>query len=88
MHCIFSIDLIFFLNIGSSVSDVRVNLQPAVTTLYLASEVFSNFLCGEISDQRICLKFCVKNGIKCSEAFKMLRKAFGDNAVSHPRAYE
>ncbi|XP_011146696.2 putative uncharacterized protein FLJ37770 [Harpegnathos saltator] len=41
-----------------------------------------------MSDQRVCLKFCVKNGIKCSEAFKMLKKAFGDNTMSQPRVYE
>ena len=39
VHCIFSIDLIFFLYIGSSISDERVNYQPAVThNLCLASE--------------------------------------------------
>ena len=44
--------------------------------------VFGDFLCGEMSDQRICLKFCVKNGIKCSEAFKVLKKAFDDDVMS------
>ncbi|EFN88358.1 hypothetical protein EAI_02491, partial [Harpegnathos saltator] len=39
--------------------------------------------------QRVCLKFCVKNGIKCSEAFiEMLKKAFGDDIMSQPRVYE
>ncbi|EFN89083.1 Putative uncharacterized protein FLJ37770, partial [Harpegnathos saltator] len=38
---------------------------------------------------RVCLKFCVKNGIKCSEAFKMLKEAFGDDTdMSQPRVYE
>lgn len=32
-----------------------------------------------MSDQRVRLKFYVENGIRCSEAFKMLKKAFGDN---------
>lgn len=50
--------------------------------------VFGDFLFGEMSDQRVCLKFCVKNGIKCSEAFKMLKKAFGNNTMSQPRVYE
>ncbi|EFN80353.1 hypothetical protein EAI_14698, partial [Harpegnathos saltator] len=39
-------------------------------------------------DQRVCLRFRVKNGIKCSEAFKMLKKAFDDDTMSHPRVYE
>ena len=50
--------------------------------------VFVDFLCGEMSDQRICLKFRDKNGIKCSEAFEILKKAFGDDAMSQARVYE
>ena len=30
----------------------------------------------DIMDQRICIKFCVKNKIKCSEVLKMLITAF------------
>ena len=41
-----------------------------------------------MSDQRICLKFCVKNAIKCSEAFKMLKKVFGHDAMSQSRVYD
>ena len=33
------------------------------------------------------MKFCVKNGIECSEAFKILKKALGDDAMSQPRVY-
>ena len=28
-------------------------------------------------DQRICIKFCVKNRIKCADAFRMLTVAYG-----------
>ncbi|EFN80466.1 Putative uncharacterized protein FLJ37770, partial [Harpegnathos saltator] len=38
-------------------------------------------------DQRVCLKSGVKNGIERSEAFKMLKKAFGDD-MFQPRVYE
>ena len=45
------------------------------------SRVFGDFLCGKMLNQRICLEFCVKNGMKYSEAFKILKKAFGDDAM-------
>ena len=32
-------------------------------------------------DQRNCIKFCVKNGIKCSRTFEMLTVAFGRTQV-------
>ena len=40
------------------------------------------------TEQRICIKFCVKNNVKCSEVMKMLEKGFGKNAMSKPRIYE
>ena len=39
-------------------------------------------------EQRICIKFCVKNNIKCIEVVQMLEKAFGENAMFKPRVYE
>ncbi|EFN77534.1 Putative uncharacterized protein FLJ37770, partial [Harpegnathos saltator] len=40
--------------------------------------------------RRVCLKFCVKNGIKCSEASEMLRKSpLGTTLrMSQPRVYK
>ncbi|XP_025153825.1 putative uncharacterized protein FLJ37770 [Harpegnathos saltator] len=46
------------------------------------------FCVTKMLGQRVCLKFCVKNGIKCSEAFKMLKKAFDDDTISQPRVHE
>lgn len=34
------------------------------------------------------LKCCVKNEIKCSEALKMIKQAFGDDAMSQLQIYE
>ncbi|UYV80236.1 hypothetical protein LAZ67_18002112 [Cordylochernes scorpioides] len=31
-------------------------------------------------DQRTCIKFCVKNEIKCADAFRMLTVAYGDRS--------
>lgn len=38
-------------------------------------------------DQRICIKFCVKNGIKCSKVLEMLRVAYGDCTLSQKNVY-
>jgi len=39
-------------------------------------------------DQRICIKFCYKNGIKCSNVVEMLNIAFGESAMSKTKVYE
>ena len=39
-------------------------------------------------DQRICIKFCVKNEIKCNKVWEMLTKAYGESAMSKTRVYE
>ena len=37
-------------------------------------------------EQRICLKFCIANGISCVESLKMLQKAYGESTLSKTRA--
>lgn len=39
-------------------------------------------------DQRLCIKLCISNQITCSETFKMLQKAFGDQCLSRSRTFE
>ena len=39
-------------------------------------------------DQRICIKFSVKNEIKCNKVCEMLTKAYGESATSKTRVYE
>ena len=39
-------------------------------------------------DQRICIKFCVKNEIKGNKVCEMLTKAYGESAMSKTRVYE
>ncbi|UYV60523.1 hypothetical protein LAZ67_1001409 [Cordylochernes scorpioides] len=42
----------------------------------------------ELEDQRICIKFCVKNGFKSAEIFWMLQTAYGDAVMSRRRVFE
>jgi len=39
-------------------------------------------------EQRICVKFCVKNGKSVTETFKMLKKAFREEAMGRTQTYE
>ena len=49
---------------------------------------FSSFLLSKKMDQRICIKFCVKNGIKCSKTLEMLKVAYGECTVSQKSVYK
>ncbi|UYV60350.1 hypothetical protein LAZ67_1000902 [Cordylochernes scorpioides] len=42
----------------------------------------------EMEDQRICIKFCVKNGFKGAEIFWMLQTAYGVAVMSRRRVFE
>ncbi len=39
-------------------------------------------------DQRICTKFCYKNGIKYNKVLEMLRTSFGESTMSKTRVHE
>ena len=49
---------------------------------------FAIFPMDKNIEQRICLKFCIANGISCVESLKMLEKAYGELTLSKTRAYE
>ncbi|UYV73261.1 SPOPL [Cordylochernes scorpioides] len=38
-------------------------------------------------DQRTCIKFCVKNEIKCADAFRMLTLAYGEATLDRSNVY-
>jgi len=42
----------------------------------------------EVDEQRVCIKFCVRLGKTGSEAFEMLKQAFGDSCMSRSRTFE
>ena len=41
-----------------------------------------DFLLFEGMDQRNCIKFCVKNEMKCATTFEMLTVVFGESTIS------
>ena len=61
--------------------------QPfCIVSLFLAdkkvSRVLVDFLLFVKMDRRKCIKFCVKNLIKCAKIFKMLTAVFGESTMS------
>lgn len=50
--------------------------------------MLGDFLLAKKMDQRICIKFCVKNKIKCSNALEMLTVAFGESTLSKKNVYK
>ncbi|UYV66206.1 hypothetical protein LAZ67_4000746 [Cordylochernes scorpioides] len=59
-----------------------------------ASVVYDNcvldrlrFLPIKKMDQRTCIKFCVKNEIKCADAFRMLTVAYGEATLDRSNVY-
>ena len=58
---------------------------------YNSSDVsmcFAIFPMDKNIEQRICLKFCIINGISCAESLKMSQKAYGESTLSKRHAFE
>lgn len=47
----------------------------------------SIFVYSKKMDQRICIKFCVKNNLKCADAFRMLTVAYGEATLDKSNVY-
>ena len=54
----------------------------------LSQVSFAIFPVDKNIEQRICLKFCIANGISCAKSLKTLAKAYGESTLSKTRAYE
>ena len=50
--------------------------------------VLAIFCCQKKMDQRICIKFYVKNGIKCSKTLEMFKVAYCEYTVSQKIVYK
>ena len=46
-----------------------------------------DFCLFQKTDQRICIKFCVKNKMKCPDAFRMLTVAYGEAILDRSNVY-
>ncbi|KAG5313395.1 MOS1T transposase, partial [Acromyrmex insinuator] len=54
--------------------------------LYIYSKYFIIYIFQKMN-QRICIKFCVKNKIKCADAFRMLTVAYGEATLDRSNVY-
>ena len=60
-------------------------LQPF---FYEAKSLSGDFYYRKKIEQRVCLKFCVSNGITATESLKMLQKCFGESTLSRTQVFE
>ncbi|UYV75516.1 hypothetical protein LAZ67_13000463 [Cordylochernes scorpioides] len=61
-----------------------------LATVSISSKVFwivFDFYLIKKMDQRTCIKFCVKNEIKCADAFRMLTVAYGEATLDRSNVY-
>ena len=81
--------LFFFCFVSTHACYICWQYQPFwIVSLFLTNEkvshavAYSDFLLFEKMVERKCIKFCLKNEIKCSKIFEMLTLAFGESTMS------
>ena len=50
--------------------------------------VLGDFLLSKRMEQRVGIKFCVKNGIQCSKALEMLTIAYSESTLSKKNVHK
>ncbi|UYV76190.1 hypothetical protein LAZ67_13002977 [Cordylochernes scorpioides] len=67
-------------------SDIKASIMyiPDIPTVFWI--VFDFYLLKKM-DQRTCIKFCMKNEIKCADAFRMLTVAYGEATLDRSNVY-
>ena len=68
--------------------DLSFSLLTVLDVVSLSQVFFAIFPMDKNIEQRICLKFCIANGISCAEPLKMLQKTYGESTLSKTRAYK
>ena len=68
--------------------DLSFSLFTVVDVVSSSQVCFPIFPMDKNIEQRICLKFCIANGISCTESLKLLQKAYGESSLLKTRAYE
>ena len=61
--------------------DLSFGLFTVLEDVSLSQVCFAIFPMDKNIEQRICLKFCIANGISCAELLKMLQKAYGESTL-------
>ena len=67
--------------------DLSFSLFTVLDVVSLSQVCFVIFPMDKNIEQRICLKFCIANGIWCAQSLKMLEKTYGESTLSKIRAY-
>ena len=68
--------------------DLSFSLFTVLDDVTLSQVCFAIFPMDKSIERRICLKFCIANGISCAESLKILQKAYDISTLSKTRAYE
>ena len=68
--------------------DPSFSLFTVLDVVSLSQVCFAILLMDKNIEQRICLKFCIANGISCAESLKMLQKAYSESTLLKTRVYE
>ena len=68
--------------------DLSFSLFTVLDVVSLSQVCFAIFPMDKNIEQRICLKFCISNGISYAESLKILHKAYGESTLSKTRAYQ
>ena len=61
--------------------DLSFSLFTVLDVVSLCQVCFAIFAMDKNIEQRICLKFCIANGILYAELLKMLQKAYGESTL-------
>ena len=67
--------------------DLSFSLFTVLDVDSLSQVCYAIFPMDKNIEQRICLKFCIANGISCAESLKMLKKAYGESTLSKTREW-
>ena len=84
----FSIKLHFHKKKPRELSCAPNSLFTVLYVVSLSQVFFAIFPMDKNIKERICLKFCIANGMSLAESLKMLQKAYGESNLSKTRAYE
>lgn len=80
---------------GNTISDLLSKYERKKIISFVLTDSFVSRKIGRSAiftmnpklEQRICVKFCVANGITAAETLRMLKNAFGEDAMSQNRTF-